>query len=434
MHYEYRPLLYASIALLAVSIAMLPKVSTALLSYLGISLSMSVLCIAAIAALTAEKSPWRIVVASYTPVTEMGSQGEIAIDVESAALTLLKVQSAEVLGDYGFKTRLIHVQRISMVSTKLIFAFFSRLGMHIATNIRLVLTDPLNTLRIHIIAPITPIIIRVSPIISTALATHASPSMRLLGVAASRKRGSGTMVYSVREYVPGDDYRRIEWKATARTGKLMVREYEHETLRGIILALSLHDGFFEGDPSAYELLTPILIRLATSIASAGMWLRVAIVTERGFSISEKITKHSLRELARCFSSVEWPQIPVTYPSSNRVLKHMVRIAVEESCREPCTIITVLDPVEGIDITMLNDLLGILARGRHVLRALLVSPRIVRFAAGALPLAELYALKAEVARLRNAAKALPRICIPLIGASLQEVSNSVEHTIDIVPIR
>ncbi len=434
MRYKYQPLLYASIALLATSIAMLPTISTALLSYLGIALSMSVLCIAIIAALTARKSLWRITVVSYPPVIEMGSQGEITIEVRSTALTLLKIQDAEVLGDYGFRTELIRVQCVSADSVKLIFTYPSRLGMHVATNIRLVLVDQLNTLKICIIAPITPIIIRVSPLISTTLASRVAPSRQLLGVAASRRRGSGTMVYSIREYVPGDDFRRIEWKATARTGKLMVREYEHETLRGVILALALHDGFFEGAPSAFELLTPILVRLATSIASAGMWLRVAIVTERGFSISEKITKHSLRELVRCFSAVEWPRIPVAYPSSNRVLKHIVRTVVEESCREPCTIITVLDPVEDVDIIMLSDLLGMLARGRHVLRALLASPRILRFAAGTLPLAELYTLKAEIARLRNAARAMPRICIPLIGASLQEISNRVKQVIGIGTIR
>ncbi len=413
---------------------MLPTISMTLLSYLGIALSMSALCIAIIAALTARKSPWRIEVESYPPVIEMGTQGKITIDVESTALTLLEVRNAEVLGDCGFKAKLVSVQRTSTISVRLIFAFSGRLGMHIVTDIKLVLNDPLNMLRIRITAPITPIIIRASPTIATAPVARVAPSVRLLGIAASRRRGSGTVVYSIREYVPGDDYRRIEWKATARTGKLMVREYEHETLRGVILALSLHDGFFEGDPSAFELLAPILVRLATSIASAGMWLRVAIVTERGFSISEKITKHSLRELARCFSSVEWPRTPVTYPSSNRVLKHIVRVAVEESCREPCTVIAVLDPVEDVDIVMLSDLLGVLAPRRHVLRALLASPRIVRFAAGALPLAELYTLKAEVTRLRNAARALPRICVPLIGASLQEISNRVERAIDVGTLR
>jgi uncharacterized protein (DUF58 family) len=37
---------------------------------------------------------------------------------------------------------------------------------------------------------------------------------------------SGLEFYGMREYVPGDDLRRIVWRASARTGKTMVREAE----------------------------------------------------------------------------------------------------------------------------------------------------------------------------------------------------------------
>jgi uncharacterized protein (DUF58 family) len=38
--------------------------------------------------------------------------------------------------------------------------------------------------------------------------------------------GSGTELFGVREYTPGDPLRRIHWPATARRGELVVREYE----------------------------------------------------------------------------------------------------------------------------------------------------------------------------------------------------------------
>lgn len=40
--------------------------------------------------------------------------------------------------------------------------------------------------------------------------------------------GRGTSFESLREYVPGDEYRKINWKATAREGKPIVNQYEPE--------------------------------------------------------------------------------------------------------------------------------------------------------------------------------------------------------------
>ena len=45
---------------------------------------------------------------------------------------------------------------------------------------------------------------------------------------ASGKRGVGLDLLALREYQPHDDLRRIDWKATARTSHLTVREYANE--------------------------------------------------------------------------------------------------------------------------------------------------------------------------------------------------------------
>lgn len=45
---------------------------------------------------------------------------------------------------------------------------------------------------------------------------------------AGKQRGDGTSLRELREHHPGDPFRRIAWKASARRGKLMVREFERE--------------------------------------------------------------------------------------------------------------------------------------------------------------------------------------------------------------
>ena len=62
-----------------------------------------------------------------------------------------------------------------------------------------------------------------------------------------RRRGGGTELYELRELQPGDPFKSIAWKASARAGKLMVREVEREVqeTRWVVLDVS---GTMRGGP------------------------------------------------------------------------------------------------------------------------------------------------------------------------------------------
>ncbi|MDR3691449.1 MAG: DUF58 domain-containing protein [Fimbriimonas sp.] len=63
--------------------------------------------------------------------------------------------------------------------------------------------------------------------------------LRELGIRRSRARGLGTDFESLRDYADGDDYRKIDWKASARRGKLVVRQYEQERNQCVILCIDV---------------------------------------------------------------------------------------------------------------------------------------------------------------------------------------------------
>ena len=48
------------------------------------------------------------------------------------------------------------------------------------------------------------------------------------GITRSRQKGLGSEFYGMRKYVFGDQFRLIDWKASARTQKLIVKEFESE--------------------------------------------------------------------------------------------------------------------------------------------------------------------------------------------------------------
>jgi len=84
-------------------------------------------------------------------------------------------------------------------------------------------------------------------------------------------RGPGTEFYSIREYMEGDDYRLIEWKATARLQKLMVKELRMEAASPTLIVMAPGPGGDEGPPgeTPFEVMARIAAGLAEDLAKRG---------------------------------------------------------------------------------------------------------------------------------------------------------------------
>lgn len=63
--------------------------------------------------------------------------------------------------------------------------------------------------------------------------------LRQLGIRKSRMRGLGMEFESLRDYSVGDDYRKIDWKASARRSKLVVRQFEQERNQAVIICIDI---------------------------------------------------------------------------------------------------------------------------------------------------------------------------------------------------
>jgi uncharacterized protein (DUF58 family) len=66
--------------------------------------------------------------------------------------------------------------------------------------------------------------------------------LREMGIRRSRIRGLGTEFESLRDYSEGDDYRKIDWKATARRDKLIVRQFEQERNQAVMIVVDVGRG------------------------------------------------------------------------------------------------------------------------------------------------------------------------------------------------
>ncbi|CCM74497.1 DUF58 domain-containing protein [Rhizobium mesoamericanum] len=75
---------------------------------------------------------------------------------------------------------------------------------------------------------------------------------QLAGRIQSSLRGRGLIFEELREYLPGDDIRSIDWRVMARTGKPVVRVYDEEKERPALLLVDQRVNMFFGSRRAMK--------------------------------------------------------------------------------------------------------------------------------------------------------------------------------------
>jgi uncharacterized protein (DUF58 family) len=91
----------------------------------------------------------------------------------------------------------------------------------------------------------------------------------LAGRRASKLRGRGMDFEELRAYVPGDDVRRMDWRATIRLGRPFVRSYREERDRPLMLLVDQRGSMFFG--SREKMKSVVAAELAALVA----WCAIA---------------------------------------------------------------------------------------------------------------------------------------------------------------
>jgi len=145
------------------------------------------------------------------------------------------------------------------------------------------------------------------------------------GVRATRRPEGGREFERLREYVPGDDTRRIDWKATARHGRLIVREYEAERSQSVLLAIDagrLMSERIAGRDRLDHALAAALV-LADAAARQGDAVGVLLFAD-GVQAYLPPARTSLARIAEILGSVEARIAEPDYPAVFRFLGRRLR--------------------------------------------------------------------------------------------------------------
>ena len=95
--------------------------------------------------------------------------------------------------------------------------------------------------------------------------------LELNGEIESRYRGQSSDFYRIRPYEALESARHVDWRATAHTGDLQVREFAREQEQAVVLSLDLNTG--EGDTVWFERAVDCCAYLAWHLALRGTRVR-----------------------------------------------------------------------------------------------------------------------------------------------------------------
>jgi uncharacterized protein (DUF58 family) len=125
------------------------------------------------------------------------------------------------------------------------------------------------------------------------------------GPIPSRKAGIGEEFYALRSYVPGDEYRSINWKATARQRTLITNEYEAERVSEAIIVVDASEHTTLGTPKSlldYELEAASSVALV--LLSQGHRVGVFAYSDFFHWISPGTTKRHFIKILDVFTAVQ----------------------------------------------------------------------------------------------------------------------------------
>lgn len=201
----------------------------------------------------------------------VGERAVGSISVANASAKALLPASLEL--PVGGATAVFHLPRMKpgQVHEDLFTIPTARRAVIVVGPVRSVRADPLHLLRRQMLWT-EPTDLYVHPR-TTALAGSAAGFIRdLEGLPTTELSSADVSFHALRDYVPGDDRRHIHWKTTARTGKLMVRQFEETRRAHLAIALSANTDEYDGEDS---------FELAVSVA--GSIGRQAISEQRELS-------------------------------------------------------------------------------------------------------------------------------------------------------
>lgn len=149
--------------------------------------------------------------------------------------------------------------------------------------------------------------------------------LREAGFRAVRQRGEGGSFESLREYVRGDDPRTVDWKASARRGNLIVRQFQLERRQNVVIAIDagrlMTQKVGERERLDYALTAALLLADVARVHDDAVGLLVFSDRVEAFIPP---ARNSVSRLAEALGEVHARMVEPNYPAAFTYLSKQVR--------------------------------------------------------------------------------------------------------------
>ncbi|WP_143338038.1 DUF58 domain-containing protein [Demequina sp. NBRC 110054] len=135
--------------------------------------------------------------------------------------------------------------------------------------------------------------IYVHPVTTSIPSTSAGLIRDLEGQVTRTIVDSDLSFHAIREYLPGDSRRHVNWKSTARTGRLMVRQYEETRRSRVAVVLDLAAGAYASDDD-FEMAVSVAASLGSQAVRDGR--EVVVSTSGEIADQDRGRLHALTTL------------------------------------------------------------------------------------------------------------------------------------------
>jgi hypothetical protein len=116
----------------------------------------------------------------------------------------------------------------------------------------------------------------VHPVVARLASTAAGLVHDLEGEITKNITANDISFHALRAYQPGDPLRNVHWRTSARTGQLMVRQFEESRRSQLLVVFSTEHRFFSSDDE-FELAVSVMASIAVQVIRDGT--KISVVSE-----------------------------------------------------------------------------------------------------------------------------------------------------------